>query len=372
MIFNLSQGGVSVLSVTAPSGAAITATCQGLTVTGTGTCDLELPIIGTWSISAVLDGTERTGSVNVTAYGETYTVSFSYSATIVVTTFPFSTVTATKTGQEDLTGTADSSGSCTLTVPAGGLGSWSVTANNGSVSETKSVNVAVYDNSYSVSLLTLIPDITIVISGNTYRYKGAAISNSNLTVTPVGLTGWKLWMRTSGSIRFDRRPTAVDLCVVGKGSSGTYYHYDDVFSTDYGGDGGDGGSVVNKYNQALAVGTTYTVTINASGTSIGSIASAGVGGGASGGSGGEMYTSYASPGSGKAGKYAFDSAAFDGVEYAHGGYGGDVNGGGQGTGARGRTDSVWGNPGAGGAGGGQANNHPTAGNNGIFLMRNAA
>lgn len=372
MIFNLSQGGVSALSVTAPSGTAITATCQGLTVTGTGTCDLELPIIGTWSISAVLDGTERTGSVNVTAYGEEYEVSFSYSATIVVTTFPLSTVTATKTGQEDLTGTADSSGSCTLTVPAGGLGYWDVTANNGSVSETKyDLNVAAYDNSYPVSLLTLVPDFTVVISGNTYRYKGAAISDSNLTVTPVGLTGWKLWMRTSGVIRFDRLPTAVDYCLVGKGATGSYYHYDTVLSTDYGGDGGRGGAVTSAWWNKPTIGQTYDIVVDSTGTAISGIASVGVGGGAAGGGGGEMYVSYSGPGSGGAGQYAFNSAAFDGVEYGHGGYGGDVNGSGAGTGARGRTDSVWGNPGAGGAGGGQSDNRPTGGNIGILLMRSA-
>ena len=68
MIFNLSQGGLAYISVTAPSGAAITAECLGLTVTGTGTCTLEAPIIGTWLVTSVLDGLTKTANVNVDQY----------------------------------------------------------------------------------------------------------------------------------------------------------------------------------------------------------------------------------------------------------------------------------------------------------------
>lgn len=367
MIFNISSGGLAYISVTAPAGASISASCNGVTVTGTGTCTLEVPVIGTWAVSCTLDGDTKTQDVNVTAFGQTYSVSFSYSASIVVTTFPLSSVTATKTGQTSLTGTADSNGNCTLTVPAGGLGQWSVTANNGSVSESGNVDVAAYDNSYPISLLTLVPDFTVTINGNTYRYKGAAINNTNLTVTPVGLTGWKLWARTSGSIRFDRLPTAVDICVVGKGTGGGRYWYGDA--TDHGGSGGTGGEISNKYSQRLTVGQTYNFTVGANGTSIGNIASAGIGGGASGGSGGEFYWTWSQPGHGAAGKYAFNDRSFDGVEYGHGGDGGDVN---AGDGSRGSTTGVYANPGAGGAGGGQSNNNPTGGNIGILIMRSAA
>lgn len=367
MIFNISSGGLAYISVTAPAGSSISASCNGMTVTGTGTCTLEVPMVGTWHISCIFDNTEKTADVVVESYGETYTASFDYAAKIVVTTFPLASVTATKTGQTSLTGTADANGACELSVPEGGLGEWSVTADNGSVTETQPVNVAAYDVSYPVTLLALVPDFTVTIGNDTYRYTGAAISNTNLTVTPVGITGWKFWMKTSGSIKFDRLPTGVDICVVGKGTSGGYYHY--ANKTDYGGGGGTGGMVSNKYAQAFVIGQTYNIKVDSTGTSIGDVASVGVGGGASGGGGAQMYWTWSPPGSGAAGKKAFDNNDFDGIEYGHGGEGGDVN---AGSGSRGSTTGVYANPGAGGAGAGQSQTTPTDGRIGILIMRSAA
>ena len=370
MIFNLSQGGVAYLSVTAPSGAAITASCLGLDVTGTGTCTLEVPIIGTWHIVCVFDNTEKTADVSVEAYGETYTAAFDYSAKITVTTFPGADVTATKTGMTALTGTAGSDGICVLTVPEGGLGEWSVESDNGTVTETGTVNVAAYDADYPISLLALVPDITVVIGDDTYNYKGVEITNTNLTISPVGLTGWKLWMKASGTVTFNVLPSNVDVCAVGKGTPGGSYRYEQSDHSDRCGGGGTGGMIVNQSNQTLTVGQTYAVTIDGNGTSFGDIASAGFGGGSSGGGGGfySPTAGYSFPGSGRDGKYAFEDSSFDGVEYGHGGEGGFVNyhGGGHGS-----TTGVYANPGAGGAGGGQSQG-PTSGKNGIFIMRSAA
>lgn len=371
MIFNFSSGGMAYINVTAPSGATITATCQGLVLTGSGTCVIEVPMIGLWHLVCSFSGSaDKSADIDVQSYGVTYPVTFSYSSTITVTTLANAAVTATK-GQETMTGTADSNGICVLTVLVGGLGNWGITARLNNVTDNGNVYVTSYGNDFPITI-TLCPDITVTAGGNTYRYTGSAISDANLTITPVNGTGWKLWMRTSGTICFNKILTAVDYCVVGKGATGGFYHYDTVLSTDYGGDGGAGGAVVSARWSNLVTGHTYSITVNANGTSIGGVQSVGVGGGAAGGCGGEMYVSYSGPGSGRSGQYAFGSTSFDNVEYGHGGYGGDVNGGGAGTGARGRTDSVWGNPGAGGAGGGQSNNRPTGGNNGIVLMRSAA
>ena len=209
--------------------------------------------------------------------------------------------------------------------------------------------------------------ISIVVGSTTYSYQGAAVDNSDVKVSPVGITGWKLWMKNSGTITFNRLPTNVDICAVGKGTGGGYYRY--VNKEDLGCGGGTGGKIENVTGVSLTTGTAYSVTVSSSGTSFGSIISVGQGGGAVGGNGASMYWSYSGPGGGNSGKYAFDDQNFDGVEYGHGGAGGDVN---AGSGARGSTTGVYANPGAGGAGGGQSNNNPTGGNVGILIMRNAS
>lgn len=378
MILNLSQGGVSVLSVTAPSGAAISATCDGLTVTGTGTCTLELPIIGTWTITCILDGTTKTDSVTVTTYGAVYSVSFSYTATISVSTHPSAAVTATKSGQTTLSGTANSSGVCTLTVPAGGLGTWYVTANNGAVSAGSNVSVSAYGQSFSVSILRNIPIITFSANGSSYVYKGAAISESFVAVTPNGAS-WKCWIKSSCSVVFSLIPTNVSFCAIGKGGNGANHWGGDGYYG--GGGGGGGGGVATELNKTVSAGATYSAVVGTSGTSFSGIISAGNGGdggqpsgGSSGGnsgagSSGEWVNDHSWPpssgggGDGGNGVYAFGDSSFDGVIYAHGG------GGGAHSDRRGgyKLDT----PGSGGGGAGGANVGRTDGNIGILLMRSA-
>ena len=369
MIFNLSQGGLAYISVTAPSGASITAECLGLTVTGTGTCTLEAPVIGTWTVTSVLDNTPLVNTVDVESYGETYTTSFSYTATITVTTHPSSSVTAAKTGQTSLSGTADENGECILTVPAGGLGEWSVTAtNSSSVSESATVNVLAYGGNYPISLLSLVPVITVVIGDDTYTYNGVEINETGVKISPVGTTGWKMWMKATGTITFNSLNTNVDVCVVGKGAKGGNCNFDGA--KVYCGSGGSGGMVKNSFGQTLSVGQQYSASIG-DGTDFAGILSAGVGGGASGGGGGST-TPEGGPraaGSGREGSYAFGDSTFDGIKYGHGGGGGIIAYYGGGTGSR---DS---NPGAGGGGGGQVgqgSSSPSDGRVGIVLMRNAS
>ena len=381
MIFNLSQGGVAYINVTAPSGATITATCQGLTVTGSGACTLEAPIIGTWEVSCVYDGVEKTASIEVISFGSAYSTTFTYGATISVTTFPGSSITATKSGQSDLTGTADNDGNCELSVPAGGLGEWSVAANNGSVSETGTVDVAAYDNSYPVSLLTLVPQITIVSGSTTYVYKGAAIDNSVVKIEPVGITGWKMWIRSSCTVTFDRLPTNVDIWGIGKGGSGGGSFYETGGAYGGGGGGGGGKVVSGTYSSASVSGTSYTVTIGDTGSYFGNLINAtngGNGGSPSGGSSGgrsgsgstgEWVNDHSWPpssgggGDGDQGVYAFGDSSFDGVRYGHGGGGGHHSGG------RGASYAA---NGSGGAGAGGSSGSATAGIVGIICLRSAA
>ena len=288
------------------------------------------------------------------------------------------TVTATKSGMSDLSGTANANGAYTFTIPTGGHGTWAVTANNGSVSESSNVNVAYYGSSYAVSLLAYVPTISITANGTTYTYKGAEVSlDGYFKVSPVSTTGWKMWIYANVNVSFGRLPTKVDLCAVGKGTAGGSYYYSSP--NDYAGAGGTGGTITNSLAQTLSTGVSYSAVVGSGSTSFGSIVSASAGGGATGGGGAVTVDtgwssathnqySYSSYGYGASGQYAFGDSTFDGTEYGHGGCGGDTN---YGTGARGSTTGVYANCGAGGAGGGQSNNSPTSGNAGILLLRSS-
>ena len=97
----LSAAGVELsLVVSVTSGAAVTATKSGKTVTGTaagGSCVLKLPEAGTWSVSATLNGqTSNTQSVSVK---DSYAVSLTFfSATITVTVDSGASVALKKDG----------------------------------------------------------------------------------------------------------------------------------------------------------------------------------------------------------------------------------------------------------------------------------
>ena len=388
MIFNISSGGVAYISVTAPASTAVITATQGtLSFSRMGSGTITVTSLGTWNVTCSYGGvTSDTRTTTLTSFdSKSENISFVayYSATIRVTTHPSAYCSATCSGQT-IDGYANSSGICDLTVPAGYLGTWNVTANNGATYDTKSTYVGSYGTTSNVSILTNVPVIVVTISGSTYTYKGATIDNgSNLRIAPSG-SGWKAWIRASATVKFTYLNGTVGICAVGRGGAGgRYSHPDNV--TDQGGGAGGGGGVVNANNQSISLNTNYTVTIGDS-SSFGSIAVASRGGSASGISGGSSGgnsgnggsgaqavdtgwngVSYSGRGDGGNGVYAFGDSSFDGVVYAHGGQGGDV---GYGTGKRGDTTGVYANPGAGGAGGGSGNNNPTSGNYGLVMMRN--
>ena len=266
MIFNLSQGGVADISVTAPVGATITAECEGLTLTGTGTCIIQAPIIGTWSLTCVYDSITKTDTVTVEAYGQTYGVSFDYSSVIRVTTHPDAEVTAEKSGETDVTGTADSSGICELHIPYDALGTWSVTADNGEITETKSVTLTDTNSTVDVGLLTNIPVITFVIDGDTYTFKGDTLDEEDkVKVTASGTSSFKLWLKTTSTFTFNFLKTNVDVCLIGKGGNGGGYKGN---NPEIGGGGASGGEIKNELAYSFTEGVAYTGVVDSSGTSI--------------------------------------------------------------------------------------------------------
>ena len=384
MIFNITSGGVAYISVTGPSGCRITATQGALSFARDDSGNITVPALGTWDVVCSYGGVNsQTKQAAVDAFGATSNnVSFmsDYTATIRVTTHPGAICSATLGSLTIPNTAANSSGVCDLTVPAGGLGTWTVKADNGVVYDTKSVYVGSYGSTVPIPILTNIPIIVMSINNASYTYKGATINDSNVTVYQSG-NGFKMWIRKSGTVKFTYLNGAVNICAIGRGGAGGRYTHPSN-NTDQGGGGGGGGGVVST-NTSLTLNSNYTVTIGDS-SSFGSLAVAGRGGSASGITGGSSGgnsgdgasgaqavdtgwngISYRGPGDGGNGVYAFGNSSFDGVVYAHGGAGGDV---GYGTGKMGSTTGVYANPGAGGAGGGSGNNNPTSGNYGLVML----
>lgn len=137
---------------------------------------------------------------------------------LVVTVSAGATVTATN-GSKTISGTADSTGVCTLTVPE--TGTWSVSATlGGQTSDTKTVSIT---GSYAVALTFFSATITVnVESGATVTLKKGgttiATKTSNgtavFTVTETGtytVTATKNGQTTSGSVNVVPGTTSYSL-----------------------------------------------------------------------------------------------------------------------------------------------------------------
>ena len=136
--------------VTVESGANVTATKGSLSVSGTsvdGTCTLVVPEIGTWSVSATLNGqTSNTQNVSVV---DSYAVELTFfSATITVTVDSGATVVLKKGGATIDTKT--SMGTVVFTVYE--TGSYTVEATKNGQTTSGSVNVVSSTTSYALTL----------------------------------------------------------------------------------------------------------------------------------------------------------------------------------------------------------------------------
>lgn len=147
----ISLGIVPQLIVTVSAGAMVTATNGSKTITGTsdntGVCTLAVPEIGTWSVSAMLDGqTSDTKTVSIT---DTYMVSLTFfSATITVTVDSGASVSLQKDGATIQTKT--STGTVVFTVTE--TGTYTIVATKNGQTTSGSVNVVSGTTSYTVAL----------------------------------------------------------------------------------------------------------------------------------------------------------------------------------------------------------------------------
>ena len=147
----ISLGIVPQLIVTVSAGAMVTATNGSKTITGTsdstGVCTLAVPEIGTWSVSATLNGqTSDTKTVSIT---DTYMVSLSFfSATITVTVDSGASVSLQKDGTTIQTKT--STGTVVFTVTE--TGTYTIVATKNGQTTSGSINVVSGTTSYSLTL----------------------------------------------------------------------------------------------------------------------------------------------------------------------------------------------------------------------------
>lgn len=136
--------------VTVKSGATVTATKGSLSVSGTsvnGTCTLNVPETGTWSVSATLGGqTSDTKTVSITG---SYAVALTFfSATITVNVDSGASVTLKKGSATIATKT--SNGTAVFTVTE--TGAYTVTATKNGQTTSGSVNVVSSTTAYTLTL----------------------------------------------------------------------------------------------------------------------------------------------------------------------------------------------------------------------------
>ena len=147
----ISLGIVPQLIVTVSAGATVTATNGSKTITGTsdstGVCTLAVPEIGTWSVSATLDGQiSDTKTVSIT---DTYMVSLTFfSADITVTVDSGASVALQKDGTTIQTKT--STGTVVFTVTE--TGTYTIVATKNGQTTSGSVDVVSGTTSYTVAL----------------------------------------------------------------------------------------------------------------------------------------------------------------------------------------------------------------------------
>ena len=147
----LSAAGVELsLVVSVTTGAAVTATKSGKTVTGTaadGSCTLKLPEAGTWSVSATLNG--QTSNAQSVSVKDSYAVTLTFfSATITVTVDSGASVVLKKNGTTIQTKT--STGTAVFTVTE--TGTYTVEATKSSQTVSGTVNVVSGTTSYALTL----------------------------------------------------------------------------------------------------------------------------------------------------------------------------------------------------------------------------
>lgn len=320
MIFNLLDADrfAAWIVVNVDSGSTVTATLGSCVLTATasnGQVMFRVPRVGSWAISATLNGNSATATVSITERRQKKSVTLSYFTATIAVTWPAGSTCTAKCGSTTLTA-PNTSGSYTFTVHA--AGSWVVSCSGGGNSASATVSITATGQSKSVALTyNKIPAFSY-----TGQYK--IVDDSGTEITSTTSNNWNIRLLTSGTLTFTdlRGTSSIDVFLVGGGGGSN----SKTVSTDYGtvhSGGGGGGytktqkSVSVSANSAISVsigagggagssGGTTTVKVNGNSYS----ASGGAAGGAPGWSG--SNTVCGSGGSGGSGGGAASSGGFAG------------------------------------------------------------
>ena len=156
MIFNAPVGGSAYIVISAPVGSDISANLGSLSIiaTGTGPYIIEVPSTGIWAINCIFDGVLKTQSVNISSFGNTYSTTFTYSATITISCPSGASIVASMSGYSNVTRIGPGS----ISVPK--KGTWSIACTWDGTTYTNSVNVQSYESTYTTAF-TYSSTITI-------------------------------------------------------------------------------------------------------------------------------------------------------------------------------------------------------------------
>lgn len=210
--------------------------------------------------------------------------------------YPKATVTVTN-GKQSYTKTTDSNGSTIFEKLAKGI--WNVTASDGSV--TNSYSVEVGKNKDNKLNINVIPEISYV--DGIY-----AIVDDNDKPITASLKNWKIRFLKTGKLTFKKLNGAangIDVFAVGGGANSPTAYL-------VAGCGGGGGKTSTKRNVPVVEGEGYYISVAGSGgTSSALGCSAGPGSGANGGSGGGTMCA-------NGGKDGADGAVYSGTTWTPG------------------------------------------------------
>ena len=164
------------LTINSIANATYTAVCGTReltgTIRGTGSAEIYLPVLGTWTVTITTANGTKSATVSASESGASYSTTITF-ATLAVTSDTGNTVTATN-GAYTVTGTA-TNGSCSLTL---GVGTWSLSASDGTLTVTDSVSIA--SGTTTTSKTLSLPTITVTTDAN------ASVSATDGTRTVTG------------------------------------------------------------------------------------------------------------------------------------------------------------------------------------------
>lgn len=222
------------LIVQIDSGSSITITNGTISITGTsigGQFSTKIPKLGTWTITATLNGRTVQKTILITSLGKTYTVLLEYfSATLGITTAAGATVYIT--GADELEGIA-TGGTATFTLSSSG--SYSAVAKIGNIySESISFNATTDGQSISKSLnfivlnLTAPEDSEVEITDGDTRIEATGTGSSEVFYLPN--TG--VWTATA---ELDSEETSGEINISGYSSYSLVLSFGHIYGASWDG-----------------------------------------------------------------------------------------------------------------------------------------